>query len=433
MALEAKPIASAPVTDLSGLVNVADFAAAASERLEAGLLGYYAGGAGDERTLRENVEAFGRRRLRPRVLVDVSAVDTATTVLGTDVSMPILVAPTALHRMAHPDGEPGMARAAAAAGTIYTLSTLATSRPSEVAAEAPAAPRWFQVYCFRDRAVTDALLDEAVASGFDALVLTVDAPRAGRRERDLRTGFSVPATVDMPAVRAATGAPVCPTPAEFFSLLDLTLDWSVIGELAERGLPVVVKGIQTGEDAALAAEHGAAAIVVSNHGGRQLDGVAASIDVLPEAVAAVAGRRGGLHGRRGAARDRRPRRARAGRAGGPGGPAAALGPRGRRRGRGAARARAAARGAGARAHAAGSADARRRPPRPRRGPSLRPRVIDMPRSTPVSDHTPERATQDFATGPSRSAWTVAPGNSACSSPRRSRRMSSQEPAAPRRQ
>jgi isopentenyl diphosphate isomerase/L-lactate dehydrogenase-like FMN-dependent dehydrogenase len=278
------------VTDLARLVNVADVEAAAAGLLDEGLLGYYAGGAGDERTLRDNVEAFSRRRLRPRVLVDVDDVSTATTVLGTDVSMPILVAPTALHRMAHADGEPGMARAAAAAGTIYCLSTLATSRPAEVAAEAPAAPRWFQVYCFRDKEVTRALVDEAVESGFEALVLTVDAPRAGRRERDLRTGFNVPAGVDMPAVRAATGAPSCPTPAEFFSLLDRTLDWTIVSELAGHGLPVVVKGIQTGEDAALAAEHGAAAIVVSNHGGRQLDGVAASIDVLPEAVEAAAGR-----------------------------------------------------------------------------------------------------------------------------------------------
>ena len=278
------------VTDLGQLVNIADFARMAAERLDDGLLGYYAGGAGDERTLAENAAAFARRRLRPRVLVDVSGVDPSTTVLGEPVSMPVLVAPTALHRMAHPDGEPGMARAAAAAGTIYCLSTLATSRPAEVAAAAPPAPRWFQVYCFRDKAVTHALVDEAVEHGFGALVLTVDAPRAGRRERDLRTGFAVPADVDMPAVRAATGSPDCPTPAEFFSLLDLTLDWSIVGELEHRGLPVVVKGIQTAEDAALACEHGAAGIVVSNHGGRQLDGVAASIDVLPDAVEAVGGR-----------------------------------------------------------------------------------------------------------------------------------------------
>lgn len=269
------------------LVNLADYEALAAERLEHGLLGYYAGGAGDERTLRANAAAWGERRLRPRVLVDVSEVSPATTVLGAPVSMPVLVAPTALHGMAHPDAEPGTARAAAAAGTVFCLSTLATTRPADVVTDGT---RWFQVYCFRDRGVTEALLDEAAGAGFSALVLTVDAPRAGRRERDLRTGFAVPQTIDMPAVRSATGAPTCPTPAEFFSLLDLTLDWSVVGELGQRGLPVVLKGIQTAEDAALACEHGASAIVVSNHAGRQLDGVAATAEMLPEIVEAVAGR-----------------------------------------------------------------------------------------------------------------------------------------------
>jgi isopentenyl diphosphate isomerase/L-lactate dehydrogenase-like FMN-dependent dehydrogenase len=270
---------------------VADFEALAAGRLGAGVLGYYAGGAGDERTLRENVAAFARRRLRPRVLVDVGAVSTATTVLGTEVAMPVLVAPTALQRMAHPDGEPGMARAAAAAGTIMTLSTLATSTPAEVAAAAPGAPRWFQVYVLRDRAVTRALVDQAVDAGFGALVLTVDAPRAGRRERDLRTGFAVPPSVDMPAVSAACGTSAGITPEGFFALVDPTLTWSDLERLvADSPLPVLVKGVQTGEDAALAAEHGAAGVIVSNHGGRQLDGVAAAIDLLPEVVEEVEGR-----------------------------------------------------------------------------------------------------------------------------------------------
>lgn len=270
---------------------VADFEALAAERLGAGVLGYYAGGAGDERTLRENVAAFARRRLRPRVLVDVGAVSTATTVLGTQVAMPVLVAPTALQRMAHPDGEPGMARAAAAAGTIMTLSTLATSTPAEVAAAAPGAPRWFQLYVLRDRAVTRALVDQAVDAGFAALVLTVDAPRAGRRERDLRTGFAVPAGVDMPAVSAACGTSAGITPEEFFGLVDATLTWADLERLvADSPLPVLLKGVQTAEDAALAADHGAAGVIVSNHGGRQLDGVAAAIDLLPEVVEEVEGR-----------------------------------------------------------------------------------------------------------------------------------------------
>jgi isopentenyl diphosphate isomerase/L-lactate dehydrogenase-like FMN-dependent dehydrogenase len=281
-------VTSRTADSLRDLVNVADFERRAAEVLEPGVHGYYAGGAGDEWTLRENVAAFGRHRLRPRVLVDVSAVSAATTVLGSPVSMPLLVAPTALHRLAHPDGEPATARAAAAAGTIYTLSTLATSRPREVSAEAPRAPRWFQLYVLRDRGVSQALLDEAVECGFDAIVLTVDAPRAGRRERDVRTGFAVPADVEMPAIRAAVGAPTAPSPVEFFSLLDTSITWSDLERLCtDCPLPVIVKGVHTAEDARLAADHGAAGVIVSNHGGRQLDGVPAALDMLPEVAEEV--------------------------------------------------------------------------------------------------------------------------------------------------
>jgi isopentenyl diphosphate isomerase/L-lactate dehydrogenase-like FMN-dependent dehydrogenase len=274
-----------------GPVNVADYERLAAERLPDGPLGYYAGGAGDERTLRENVAAYARHELRPRVLVDVSDVSTATTVLGTEIAMPVIVAPVALQKMAHPDGECGMARAAAGAGTIMTLSTIATSTPHEVAAAAPGSPRWFQVYVFKDRGVTRAMIDEAIDCGYSALALTVDAPRAGRRERDFRTGFAVPAGIDMPAVTAAVGGTAGITVQEFFSLVDPSLTWSDLEQLvADSPVPVLLKGVQTGEDARLAAEHGAAAIVVSNHGGRQLDTVAATIDLLPECVDAVEGR-----------------------------------------------------------------------------------------------------------------------------------------------
>ncbi len=188
-------------------VNVWDYERLAADRLEPGVHGYFAGGAGDERTLRDNVAAFTRRTLHPRVLVDVSAVTTATTVLGTDISMPLLVAPVAFQRLVDPDGEVGMARAAAGAGTIMCLSTLATAHPSEVAAEAPPAPRWFQLYCFSDRGVTRSMIDEAVECGYEAIVLTVDAPRAGRRERDFRTGFARPRRrAARPAVAAAVGS-----------------------------------------------------------------------------------------------------------------------------------------------------------------------------------------------------------------------------------
>jgi isopentenyl diphosphate isomerase/L-lactate dehydrogenase-like FMN-dependent dehydrogenase len=267
-----------------------DLEALVAERLDAGPLGYFAGGAGDERTLADNEAAFARHQLLPRVLVDVSSVSTATTVLGTAVSMPVLVAPVALQRMAHADGEPGMARAAAGAGTLMCVSTLATATAREVAAAAPDAPRWFQLYVLRDRGVTHALVDEAVDCGYQALVLTVDAPRAGRRERDLRTGFAVPPGIDMPGVSAAAGHSVGMTPADFFSLVDTSLTFKDLEALVEAvDLPVLVKGVHTAADARLAIQHGAAGVVVSNHGGRQLDGVPAGIDLLEDVVQEVAG------------------------------------------------------------------------------------------------------------------------------------------------
>jgi 4-hydroxymandelate oxidase len=272
-------------------VNIADLERVASEKLGAGERAYFAGGAGDERTLRRNVEAFADWELRPRVLVDVSEVTTRATVLGGEVSMPVLVAPVAFQRLAHPDGEPAMARAAAAAGTVMSLSTIATAGPAEVAEAAPDGRRWMQLYCFRDRAVTRALIDEATDSGYEAILLTVDGPYAGRRERDLRTGFAVPAEVRTPAIERAVGAKTLTTP-EIFGLIDPALAWSDLEALvADTELPVLVKGVITAEDAELALEHGAAGVIVSNHGGRQLDGVPATIDALPEVVEAV-GRRG---------------------------------------------------------------------------------------------------------------------------------------------
>ena len=271
-------------------VCVADFERLAEERLEPGAFGYYAGGAGDELALAGNVEAWRRLRLRPRVLVDVAEVSTATTVLGTPVAMPVLVAPTAIQRLAHPDGEPGMARAAAAAGTVMCVSTLATAAPAEVAAAAPGGARWFQLYVFRDRGVTTSFVEEAVAHGYGAIVLTVDAPRLGRRERDFRTGFRVPPEIAVPSM-AALGEWEGATPLELLGAIDPSLGWDDLEEIrALSPLPLVLKGIQTAEDAALACEHGVDAIVVSNHGGRQLDAVAPTAELLPEVVEAVAGR-----------------------------------------------------------------------------------------------------------------------------------------------
>ena len=271
------------------LLNVWDFERAAAQTLDPGALGYFAGGAGDEQTLTENVAAFARIKLRPRVLVDVSEVTTTTELLGHRLSMPILVAPMAYQRLAHLDGERALAGAAARAGTVFCLSTLATVGIGEIAQAAPDGARWFQLYVFTDRAITRELLAEAVDSGYSAVLLTVDLPRSGRRERDLRSRIAVPPGVASfeRARRAATPLP----PHEAVSLLAQNVTWRDIEWIAkETGLPVLVKGLLTAEDAALAVEHGAAGVVVSNHGGRQLDGVPASIEALPEVAEAVAGR-----------------------------------------------------------------------------------------------------------------------------------------------
>jgi isopentenyl diphosphate isomerase/L-lactate dehydrogenase-like FMN-dependent dehydrogenase len=271
-------------------VNIADLERLAFEKLDPGVHGYFAGGAGDERTLLRNTDAFGNWELRPRVLVDVSDVTTRATVLGSEAESPILVAPVAFQLLAHADGEAGMARAAAGARAILCLSSLTSTRPAEVAAAAPDGRRWMQVYLFRDRGVTRALIEEAEEAGYEALLLTVDAPYAGRRERDLRTEFQVPAEISAPAIEAAVGHRSLTT-AEVFALVDPSITWSDLeGLCGEFELPILVKGLITGEDAALAVEHGAAGVVVSNHGGRQLDNAPATIDALPEVVEAVAGR-----------------------------------------------------------------------------------------------------------------------------------------------
>jgi isopentenyl diphosphate isomerase/L-lactate dehydrogenase-like FMN-dependent dehydrogenase len=273
------------------LICVADFERAAEEKLEEGVAGYFFGGANDEVTLGENVGAWRGWRLRPRVLTGHDEWSTRSELLGRELSMPILVAPVAYQRLVDEEGEMAMARAAAAAETVICLSTLATSRPGEVAAAAPGGRRWFQLYCFRDEGVTRALMDEAIDSGFEALVITVDAPLGGRRERDLRTGFKIPEGLGVPSVQAALGSARAVTIEETFALMEPALSWVTLERLAgDCSLPVLVKGVLTAEDAALAVEHGAAGIVVSNHGGRQLDCCVATAEALPEVADAVEAR-----------------------------------------------------------------------------------------------------------------------------------------------
>jgi isopentenyl diphosphate isomerase/L-lactate dehydrogenase-like FMN-dependent dehydrogenase len=273
-------------------LNVWDYERLAKEKLGPGAWSYFAGGADDERTLRWNLEAYGRWRLRPRILCDVTDVSTETTVLGTQVALPVLVAPVAFQRMAHPDGEAATARAAASAGTVMCLSTIATASPADVAAAAPGVPRWFQLYVFKDWGLTSALVQQAVDEGYSALVLTADTPYLGRREGPLRTGFAIPDDVRIPAVDAARGGGLQPFSLhEHFDLFSPAVSWRDVERLTDlSGLPVVVKGVLTAEDARLACEHGAAAVAVSNHGGRQLDGVPGTLDALPEVVEAVEGR-----------------------------------------------------------------------------------------------------------------------------------------------
>jgi isopentenyl diphosphate isomerase/L-lactate dehydrogenase-like FMN-dependent dehydrogenase len=270
-------------------VNVADYFDRAAEKVDPKLWCYFEGGAGDEVTLRANVGAFGRWRLRPRMLVDVTGVSTATTVLGAPVSMPVLVAPFAMQQLLHPEGELATARAAAAAGTLICVSTVTTTAHDEIAEAVGSAPRWLQLYVLRDKQRTLDHIVEARESGYSALALTVDVPMLGRRERDLRLGFDLPLDLPLPYIKGKDRN-VEMTFAEQVQMSP-SVTWRDLEWIAsESGMPLLLKGILTREDATLAIEHGVAAIIVSNHGGRQLDGVAASLDALPEVVEAVAGR-----------------------------------------------------------------------------------------------------------------------------------------------
>lgn len=272
---------------MSPPITLTDLEMLAAERLDPHWREYFAGGAGAERTLRENVEAFASRRLRQRVLCGIDTVSAATTVLGQQVDSPIVVAPVAYQRMAHEDGEEGMARAAAAAGSALCLSTFSTASTAEVAAAAPDCVRFLQVYVFRDHGVTDELIAQALDAGFSAVFLTVDLPVVGTRDRERRIHWTFPEE-SLPAVRYAIDRGVV---GKGMDVLEPALDWAYLERLAASvPVPVVVKGVLEPEDAILAAEHGAAGVVVSNHGGRQLDGVAPTLEALPAIVEAVGDR-----------------------------------------------------------------------------------------------------------------------------------------------
>lgn len=272
-------------------LTIEDFEEAARERLPEMVFDYFAGGSGEEWTLRENTRAYGRWVIRPRVLVDVSSVDVRTTVLGEELPFPIILAPTAFQRMAHRDGELATARGAASLDALMVVSTIATVSLEEIAGTGVS--RWFQVYVLKDRDITAAMVKRAHAAGYGAVVLTVDTPLLGRRLRDERNRFALPpgiglANLEGSALPASSGSGLF---SFFLDRHDASLTWDDVVWLRSLSpLPLVLKGILTAEDTRLAVDAGAEAIVVSNHGGRQLDGAPATLDVLSEVVEAAEGR-----------------------------------------------------------------------------------------------------------------------------------------------
>jgi 4-hydroxymandelate oxidase len=285
--------ATVPATELP--LNLHEYEEAARAVLSPMAWGYVAGGACDEVTLRGNRAAFDRWRLLPRVLRGLREVLTATTVLGQEISLPVLIAPSGLHRLAHVEGELATSRAARGAGTIYTMSTASTVPMEVIGAEG--GPWWFQLYVFSDRGITRELVARAAAAGAAALVVTVDVPLLGRREADERNRFAMPPGMTMAnllspehqRIEAADGG--SGLSGYIGASWERALTWDDLDWLASLSpLPIVPKGILHPADAALAFEHGARAVIVSNHGGRQLDSAVASLDALPAVVDAVAGR-----------------------------------------------------------------------------------------------------------------------------------------------
>jgi len=274
-------------------INLYDFEAISRARLPRMVYDYYAGGAQDEITLREDCAAYDRIRLRCRVLRDVSRRNISTTILGQRISMPVLIAPTAFQRMAHTDGEVATARAAGKAGTIMILSTLATSSIEEVM-EAATGPVWFQLYVYKDRGVTAGLVERAESAGCSGLVLTVDTQLVGLRERDMRNRFQLPKGLSVKNLMAS-GKDQLPRDvadsglvAYVASLFDPALSWKDLGWLCSiTKLPVLIKGVLHPDDARQSLDYGIAGVIVSNHGGRQLDTAPASIEALPGVVEAV--------------------------------------------------------------------------------------------------------------------------------------------------
>jgi len=276
-------------------VNLAEFEAAACARLTRNAYDYYAGGANDGITLKRNRAAYEELTLHYPVLRDVASRDMSTTILGERISFPVMVAPTAFHRLACEEGECAVARAAARAETLMVMSTLSTMTIEEVAAAA-SGPLWFQLYVYKDRDATVDLIRRAEAAGCQALVLTVDAQVWGRREADIRNQFKLPGGLNVAnlAQHAKTmfpdGISGSGLAAYVSEMLDPSLSWNDLAWLREQTkLPLLLKGLVRADDAIMAVQHGVDGVIVSNHGGRQLDTAPATIQALPHVVQAVAG------------------------------------------------------------------------------------------------------------------------------------------------
>lgn len=285
--------AAAGEATLARVASVTEFEPLAKARLTPMVYDYLAGGVGNEVTLRSNVEAWAKVRLRPRALLDVSRIDLTTRLLGTELPHPILLAPTAYHRLFHPQGELETVRGAAAAGSVLVASSFSTTLIEDMA-RAARAKLWFQLYVQPDRGFTKALVQRAEAAGCGALCLTADFPVRGYRDRDIRNGFALPVGLDRANLRGLgekAGTNVLPTDGIYNAAQDPSFGWKDLEWL--RGLsrlPLLVKGIMTAEDAEEAIRSGVSGIVISNHGGRSLDSVPATAEVFPEIAERVGGR-----------------------------------------------------------------------------------------------------------------------------------------------
>ena len=288
--------ATSSTIDLTRIGGLADFAPIARERMEPAAHGYVAGGSWDEQSLAEAEPAWRRRRLLPRVLVDVSRVDPSTTLAGAPATLPLAIAPMAAHGLAGPEAERATVRAAAAAGIPFTLSTMSSASIEEVAAAAPDAVRWFQLYTQADPARSRRFVERAEDAGYRAIIVTVDLPVLGYRERDLRSGFDLSVSLgnfrDEAGPDHATHRPELDGGYDLLQeRIDRGLTWSDLSAIRDwTTLPIFLKGILTVADARLAVEHGIDGIVVSNHGGRQLDRSIATADALEPIAAAVGDR-----------------------------------------------------------------------------------------------------------------------------------------------